>query len=231
MKKTKKKVFVVALAICIIAILSLGTLAWFTAEDEVTNDFHFATSGSPATTDFGVDVYEKDADDNEYDVEPNQGGITYENIIPGDVLVKKAYVKNISSTQMSATGTTNYSQFIRATVKISDGGVIKATSTLSDLETVKSIINFDAFSASWLIDSCTYDATAEEYVVVLYATNILEPATDVQLFSSVTVPNWLEVDDANTMGNTFSVTVKAEAVQSDNTNYSTAKAAFENLVD
>lgn len=35
----KKKVLIVALVICLLAILSYGTLAWFTAEDEVTNEF------------------------------------------------------------------------------------------------------------------------------------------------------------------------------------------------
>ena len=35
----KKRVLIVALVICLLAILSYGTLAWFTAEDEVTNTF------------------------------------------------------------------------------------------------------------------------------------------------------------------------------------------------
>ena len=39
MKMTKKKVFIAALAICLVAIVSMGTLAWFTASDYVTNDW------------------------------------------------------------------------------------------------------------------------------------------------------------------------------------------------
>ena len=44
MKLTKKKVFVAALAICLIAILSFGTLAWFSAGDSVKNEFYVADS-------------------------------------------------------------------------------------------------------------------------------------------------------------------------------------------
>ena len=228
MKMTKKKVFVAALAICLIAIISMGTLAWFTDEDDVENKFNFATSGDPAKTDFGVDVYEIDKDGNEYDVDPANGGITYNNILPGDALVKKAFVKNTSTTAVSATGNTNYSQFVRATVKISDGGVIKATSTQSDLDTVNAILDF---TSAWSIANCTYDSTEKEYVVVLYGNQILEPNAEFSLFTTVTVPNWLTIENANAMSNTFSISVKAEAVQSDNTGYTTAQDAFSNLVD
>ena len=38
MKMTKKKVFVAALAICLIAIISMGTLAWCNATDDITNN-------------------------------------------------------------------------------------------------------------------------------------------------------------------------------------------------
>ena len=39
MKNSKKKLFTVALAICLIAILSFTTLAWFTDSEEITNTF------------------------------------------------------------------------------------------------------------------------------------------------------------------------------------------------
>ena len=44
MKMTKKKVFVTALAICLVAILSMGSLAWFNASDTITNKFKIADS-------------------------------------------------------------------------------------------------------------------------------------------------------------------------------------------
>ena len=44
MKLTKKKVLLASLAICLVAIISFGTLAWFTADDQVTNTFLVANS-------------------------------------------------------------------------------------------------------------------------------------------------------------------------------------------
>ncbi len=228
MKLTKKKVFVSALVISLVAIISMGTLAWFTDSDDVTNKFNFATSGTPSATDFGVDVYEIDKDGTVYDSGVDEDGITYNNILPGDELVKKAFVKNTSTDNLSTAGT-NYSQFVRATVKIKEGGVIKSTSTMSDLDTVNAILDFN--SAKWSIANCTYDAANGEYVVVLYGNEILEPNDEFALFTTVTVPTWLTVDHANTMGNAFSISIKAEAVQSDNTGYTTAQDAFANIVD
>ena len=44
MKLTKKKVVSIALVVCLIAILSAGTLAWFSDDDAVTNKFFIADS-------------------------------------------------------------------------------------------------------------------------------------------------------------------------------------------
>ena len=59
MKLTKKKVFVAALAVCLVAILSMGSLAWFSAQDEVDNKFMIATSEDLDPDDiFSVNVWE-----------------------------------------------------------------------------------------------------------------------------------------------------------------------------
>ena len=44
MKLNKKKVIALALVVCLIATLSMGSLAWFTDSDSVTNDFQIAGS-------------------------------------------------------------------------------------------------------------------------------------------------------------------------------------------
>ena len=56
----KKKVFILALAVCLIAILSMSTLAWFNAADDVTNKFMIADSDGDGTPDFSVSVWETD---------------------------------------------------------------------------------------------------------------------------------------------------------------------------
>ena len=60
---TKKRVFAVALAVCLIAILSLGSLAWFTDSDQVDNEFLIAGSqDGDKDKVFSVDVWEKTPD-------------------------------------------------------------------------------------------------------------------------------------------------------------------------
>ena len=223
MKNTKKKLFVVALAVCLVAILSMGTLAWFSDSDEVNNDFSFATTDDTHETAFDIDLFEQDKDGN-----TTQTGIEYDNILPGDVLVKKAFVKNSSTTEGSISGS-NYSQFVRATITISAADVILRNADTTDAEVI--VRGMFDFNAAWSVDTCTYDSLSKTFVAVLYADSVLEPSNVINLFNNVTIPTWLTVADANDMNNTFDINIFAEAVQSDNTGYNNAKAAFGALVD
>ena len=98
MKMTKKKVFVTALAVCLVAILSMGSLAWFSAQDSVTNNFHIADSADNNPDDiFSVDVYEKYDSDEDGNPEEYQKGIA-------DSFVKTADGQYIFSYQTGAEG-------------------------------------------------------------------------------------------------------------------------------
>lgn len=68
MKMNKKKVFTLALAVCLIAILSMGTLAWFSDSDSIKNDFMFDDSNNDGTPDFKVDVFETDGNGGKLEV-------------------------------------------------------------------------------------------------------------------------------------------------------------------
>ena len=99
MKLNKKKVIVLALVVCLIAMLSVGTLAWFTDDDSITNDFFFGDSNTPADEVFGVEVWEDrdtngDGDYNEADDAEKAEGLTYETILPGEVPSKEPYLDN-----------------------------------------------------------------------------------------------------------------------------------------
>ena len=79
----KKKVFIIALAVCLIAILSFSTLAWFTDKDTVENEFLVAGSDDQDPDEiFSVDVWENTPEGIE-----DQDGYTYNDIQPGDKLV------------------------------------------------------------------------------------------------------------------------------------------------
>ena len=67
MSNTKKKVLTVAIAVCLIAIISLSTLAWFNAADDAQNNFYIANSEDDADEIFSVDVWEDDTQEDTAD--------------------------------------------------------------------------------------------------------------------------------------------------------------------
>ena len=194
MKMNKKKVFTLALAVCLIAILSMSSLAWFSAEDSVNNDFLFATD-EEGKTDFSVNVWE--AGDEEDD------GLEYTNILPGDELSKEAHVENTGA----------YDQYIRVLVEISDATALRAALG-TDYKFEECFVGCDL--TQWYVGGVNYFAEQDVIVVVLYYNDVLEAGEDVKLFDAVKIPEELTVADANALGNGFSITVKAHAIQAAN---------------
>ena len=113
MKNTKLKVLVVTLAVCLLAMGSLGTLAWFTAEDEVTNKFLIADSDDDADGIFSIDVWEDATSEDTSDEEKIQDGIEFKDIQPDDNRYKEVNIEN----------TGYYDQYVRATVTITGADV------------------------------------------------------------------------------------------------------------
>ena len=143
MKFNKKKGFAVARAVCLIATLSLGTLAWFSAADEVKNEFLVADSeDGDANKVFSIDVWEQydsngDGDFNEVDDEDYANGLEYKDILPGDKLSKIAHVTNTGA----------YDQYVRVIVTISDATAwINAVG--EDIDMSKVFVGFDA--SKWM---------------------------------------------------------------------------------
>lgn len=225
MKLTKKKVLVTSLAVSLIAILSFGTIAWFTDTDSVTNDFKVADSDDTESDIFNVDVYEKyDADGDNVD-ETYEVGIDYENVTPNATYRKEAYVKN----------TGKYGQYVRVKASVTDVKTwAKAFDETVDADnlTVANILALSVdladvfggvadFDAKWDLekDEIVYDATAENGTLtyVYYYKEVLTAGTEVQFLESVTVPSVLTQTQVVEMDGNFKISIKAEAVQSDNT--------------
>lgn len=210
---SKKKVFVVALAICLLAILSMTTLAWFSAEDSIENKFYFADSDDDGDTDFSVDVKETgDAEDD---------GLVFEEILPGDTYDKDPTIVNTSSSD-------RYSQYIRATLTLKDPtGALKAAlddsriggGDVLDLldemfQTVDQVNTWELAGTEGV--GYGYDDQAKEFYWIFYYKDILDKGESVTLFEEVTIPTGLTVEDASAMQSAFDVAVKAEAVQTEN---------------
>jgi len=211
MKMTKKKVFVTALAICLIAIISMGTLAWFNASDSITNEFKIADSDGDGTPDFSVDVWENDPAD---PTVKDQDGVTYTDIAPGDKLAKNPTVEN----------TGDYDQWIRVYVTVDDWAVIDAAcqnqGIASDVRTW-----LDVDTTAWTADNNATVVANNTVTYVYYLNTKLAKDQTAVLFNNVTIPGEFEQEDMKFTSGNFTITVKAEALQADNTG-DTAQAAF-----
>ncbi len=211
MKLTKKKVFVAALAICLVAILSVGSLAWFSAQDSVTNNFYIADSEDNNPDDiFSVDVYEKYDSDGDGTPEEYQSGITYNDILPGDVLAKDAIVKN----------TGHYDQYIRVIITISDREVWESMigADFDAYDVRQHFVGFD--SSKWDLVNSTMDNDGESIQYVLYLNDVLESGDSFSVFTGIQIPENMtqehasHFDDDGVWG--FTIGVKAQAVQTQN---------------
>lgn len=220
MRITKKKVFVVALAICLIAILSAGTLAWFNATDDITNNFKVATDENDTDPTFKVKVTETGIDGQETEI-----GNTYYDVLPGDVIKKNPKITNAG----------DYSQWIRVKVTMTKanywkqfGGSLKFTELFKG-STYDYVSNVDTATAKWLLVTDTVAPNAAgEAVWYLYLNRKLAPKDDGDygefVFTEVNIGENFTLDEVLSMGGEFGINVKAEAVQSDNTGDNAVKA-------
>ena len=216
MQWNKKKVFTLALAVCLIAIVSMGSLAWFTDDDTVTNDFLIAGSDNENPDEvFSIDVWE-----NNPGGDPD--GYTYENILPGDVLQKEVYVKNTGA----------YEQYARVIIVVSQANEWMAamgkTGTeypaLSQLVNGLNTGNWDPADAN----APRYDAQNNTFWYVLYVPETLAVNEEVKVFDSVRIPEGMTRDQAAAFGGGFSINVYAQAVQTKNLgDADTAAEAFD----
>lgn len=199
MRLTKKKVFVAALAICLVAIISMGSLAWFTASDSVTNKFLIADSEDDTPDEiFSVDVWEKTPDSEE-----DTDGYEYPDILPGATLVKEPHVEN----------TGHYDQYIRVVVTISDATAwLNAVGEDIDMNTV--FVGFD--ETQWTNIEKKIEGETDTVTYVLYYNGILESGKDITLFTDVKIPDSLTQAQAAAFGGDFTIDVKAQAVQTEN---------------
>jgi predicted ribosomally synthesized peptide with SipW-like signal peptide len=216
MKMTKKKVFVAALAICLVAIISMGTLAWFNATDDITNNFKVATNENNTNPTFSVKVSETDLDGNE-----TEAGVTYYDVLPGDVINKDPKITN----------TGDYTQWIRVSVTMTKanywkafGGSLKFTDIFEG-STYDYASNVGTATEKWLLvnNAVAPDANGNA-VWYLYLNREFAPGSDEVLFTKVNIDEDFTLDEIESLGGEFGITVKADAVQRDNTGNNAVEA-------
>ena len=200
-KMTKKKVFVAALAICLVAIISFGTLAWFSAQDSVTNKFYVGDSTTDPDDVFGIDVWEKVGDEEIGKDTADDKGATYEDILPGEKLSKEPYLTN--------TGV--HPQYVRAIVTVSEAYLLREAMEggWGDAE-----MFLAGTHENWTLTDILY-TTDNELVYVFYYDQVLAAgATTEALFKEVVIPTGMTLAQAQAMEN-FEVSILGQVIQSE----------------
>lgn len=208
MKLTKKKVLVAALAICLVAILSMGTLAWFQATDSVDNYFKVTTDSQTQRPDFKLEIFEhklqNDGTLGTDEVDTN----TYTHVAPGAELAKDPTVRNGGQ----------YDQWVRVSVTLTDYAAWEAIlGTGYDFSAILTGVSTD-----WSLDRSTVGTST----LVFYKDTKLTAGSTSTLFTGVKLPG--EEFKVDNMPTEFSLKLVADAIQADNTGDS-AQYAFANF--
>lgn len=203
----KKKI----LALCLVVVLAAtavigGTLAYFTDTEEATNTF---TIGN---IDITLDEEKPGADG-----ERTDGGIAYENVMPGVAYAKDPVVTNIGDNDA----------YVRVKVTVQNGATWLE---LFGEETVEE--NFAALINNTLGDDweiAEVEAVEGDIVATLNYTELL-PAGEAApaVFTEVMIPAALEDVTIISEDGGFSIDVVAEAIQAESfTGYAEALAALD----
>lgn len=226
---TKKKVFVAALAVCLVAILSFGTLAWFSDSDSVDNNFYVGEGGENADDIFSVDIWERvDSDgDGQPDLYIGQdtdgGSYDYKEVVPGDMLYKAVNVSNTGS----------YDEWIRVSVTVDNASVWAQLETKYGFNLEDLLIRYDMTkltdSTMWThVAAETVTDTAADTITYVFYKNTVLPADRWNNFIyHVEIPEELDQHDlALFKGNLFTMSFKADALQVQNIDANNAVEAF-----
>ena len=234
---SKKKIFSLALVVIMIAILSFGSLAWFSDSDSVTNDFMVGGDGGNADEIFSLDVYEA-VDENRDGVvdhtigwegdtsEDGTGVFAYERVVPGDLLLKRVYAHNKGM----------YDQWIRFKITFNNVSNWQALETKYDIKLHDILMEDEdtklVDSTEWTFaeDEIVLDKEADTVTYVFYYNQILDADATrpwVTLFDYVKIPYQFNQHDMALFENgQFQLVAVGEAVQVENIPATTAKEAF-----
>lgn len=207
MKMNKSKVLVIALAVCLIATLSFGTLAWFNATKSITNTFMVSDTDNTDgdnLPDFDIKLFETE---NGQEVDGKQ----FPAVMPNSKLAKDPTVRN----------TGDYKLYTRVIVTLSDAETWRNASRTYNLmanedEILEKLIDKNA---NWIrYDNAKYDATANTLTYVYYYNGVVDSnAVTAPVFETVTIPSQLQQKDMDYGDDlTFSINVKADAIQAEN---------------
>lgn len=238
---SKKKLLSLAVVAIMIAILSFGSLAWFSDSDRVTNDFDIAGGENQKPDEiFSIDVMEYVVDENGkgatigYDKDANYtDSFTYKNIAPGEVLRKQPQTRNTGA----------YEQWVRMKVTFDNAEYWIALmqkygyTDLTDLLYMRDKTTKLVAADNWTYVPGETTVENDQVTYVFYYNTKLQPIADPEnpgaaesnaiFFSYVKIPHQFTQADMTPFTNgDFQMVVTGEAIQVKNITATTAQAAF-----
>lgn len=183
----KKKILAISLVVSLVAVAALGvTLAYFTDTDTVDNVF---TMGN-----VDISLTEPSFDGGEDN--------TIDGVAPGDVIPKDPIITN--------DGDNDAWVFMKLTLSDAEAlGVL-----VPDLAT-QGLINFN--STNWTFFANNEDTATDTRVIWIgYNTVLASGSTTVAPFTQISIPTYWDNTDMGSLGEEFSLTVDAYAIQADN---------------
>lgn len=227
---SKKKLLTLAIVVMMVAILSYSTLAWFQAQDSVTNDFTILDS----LNDFEIDVWEEIAGEGEVGKgvldadQPTR--VEFENVVPGEKYMKKVHIENTSENVLAG-------QYIMVKVTFTNYDILeKMNGADAGYDCTEMLLGGHFASEKELVKDNVewwYDKseTVEEDGNITYTFylarelkyekpvgNETPDANIAVLFDEVMLPTTMDINDADELINYggFEIQVVAYAIQSAN---------------
>ena len=195
----KKRILVLAVAVCLTAILAIGgTLAYFTDQDTAVNTF---TMGSGVS----IDLFEHDDDGDEVDER------TYCDVVPGVAYDKDPTVRNTGKTDAWIRVNVTLNNYAKFSAAAKEHGV-------TDLATI-----FGGHDESkWTLAGKTAGQDTMTYSYY-YNVSVAPKDKTAPLFTTVTIPGAFTSADLNGV-TSFEIRITADAIQKDP--FTSAAAAF-----
>lgn len=217
----KKRILTIALVICLVAIIGMGSLAYFQANKDLTNFFAVAGVEDPkdpnATIDpdelFSIKLDEKDI--TVKDGRTEEGNV-YTDILPGMTLEKDPTVTN----------TGKYESWVRVKVTFTDAADWAEVCEKHNIKIAALPTIFNGYdSAKWTFATAetVMDKENNTLTYVCYYNGKVAAGESVKLFDSVTIPAAFDVEDMASLA-TFQIKVTGEAIQAANTGASAQEA-------
>ena len=192
----KKKILSVCLVVAIAVLAIAGaSLAYFTDNEEATNTFTFGNVDIELTED---------------------NWVAPEYAVPGVAYAKDPVVTNIG----------NNDAWIKVDVTLSDAEAFMAAAAKYGITDLSTIFTIDEdFDDNWTLADTNLDGAKDTLTYSYYYEKLLAEGEDTgALFTAVTIPKQFNNAEMAEVGNDFTVTITAHAMQ--DANFENVAAAF-----